>query len=1059
MNLRSTFIANLCFSLVLLGAIGSDSYIYAQSPQGSVKGFVANVGQWPSEVLFAHRDGNLDTWITKNGIVFDQYEIKRAAGIRDGQVVRLSWTGSAGGTPIGEVRSPSMLNFFIGKDPTAWRTNVPVYTKVRVSGIYRGIDAIYYIDKGNVRYDLDVHAGADLTAVSMSVDGSNGLTVAPEKISIATSKGAIVMADLFAYFLSGKNRQTAASFAPRGSGFSIEVPAHTSDKPLLIDPVVYGTFVGGDAFDKTVGVEHVAGGILVGGSTEGMAFPPGTGGYQSSLKASLDAFVALYSKDLQRILSYTYYGGTGADAMTAMTTDASGSPYFVGESNSADLPISVGAAGQIYRGLLDAFVVKLNPTLSKLEISTYIGGNKDDRPTSVAVDVSGGVFVAGGTNSNLNFPTALGHQKTLGGQVDGFLCRLSSNGSSFVFSTYFGREGNETFAALALNSSGEPFVTGTTSSANFETAPTPGRFSSGRLPYDRTFNGGNTDAFVVKFFSDGTLSKRDDGTYSTFFGGNAEDAGTGIFVDQGGRAVVVGTTTSTNLPALGSYLTQPVGRRDIFMAVFADDGRALASCTYFGGTGDDDVLGIRPLNATATGILFGTTTSNDFPSFGAGVNPDRIGVTDGFITVFNTSTLIHSTLIAGSTTDSINAISLDSRGDIYYSVASQSTDLYVGDSAYSKTNAGKTDGYIGKYAFGTLAIQSPSGGESWCIGSTNAVTWGVEEMLVNEEYQVELSTDGGSTWSNLARDLTSKSYAWKPAATLQPGAGYRIRVLTERGHVSSSGSFTLNQGPSVSEQPKDAAACVNAPVELMVGASGAGLKYQWRRNGAVITGATTAKYSIAALNTMTAGSYECIVTGTCNPSVTSRAAIVSISAATSITKQPLGATVEEGKPLALSVTASGSSLAYQWAKDGTPITGATSSEYKLVSAALADAGKYSCTITGGCGNVTTDEVTVIVTPTTSVDEDYEAGDTWVKVIGPSPATDAVAIRVRLSEQTPASARVYNEQGLLVGTIDLGLVEANESDVQISLSRFVSGVYVVEIKAGARVGHVRVVIRR
>ncbi|MCX6139995.1 MAG: SBBP repeat-containing protein, partial [Candidatus Kapabacteria bacterium] len=679
MNRISTLTKRLFIVLIVGTCIGGIGNLSAQQSRSAVKGFIANVGQWPSEVLFAHRDGNLDIWITKHGIVFDQFEIKRATDMRDGQVVRLSWTGSTGGSAIGEVQIPSTMNFFIGNDPTAWRTDVPVYSKVRVAEIYRGVDAIYYMDKGNVRYDLDVHAGADITAVGMSVEGSDGLTVDPEKITIATAKGAIIMTDLFAYFLSGKNQQTSASFAPRGSGFSIDVPAYTSDKPLLIDPIVYGTYVGGDAFDKTVGVEYVSGGVLVGGSTEGMTFPAGTGGYQSSLKSGLDAFVALYSKDLQHILRYTYYGGANADRMKALATDFAGSAYFVGESNSADLPISVGAAGQIYRGQIDGFVVKLDSNLKKLEISTYIGGNKDDQPTAVAVDVSGNVFVAGGTNSNANFPTTSGYQKTLGGQVDGFLCRLSPNGSSFVFSTYFGKEGNETFAALALNTSGEPFVTGTTSSANFETAPTPGFFSSGRLPYDRTYNGGNTDGFVVKFFSDGTLSKRDDGTFSTFFGGNGEDGGSGIFVDQGGRAVVVGTTTSTNLPALGTYLTQPIGRRDIFMAVFADDGRALVACTYFGGTGDDDVLGMRPLNATATGVLFGTTASNDFPVFGAGADGNRIGTTDGFITVLNTSSLLHSTLIVGSASDSINAASLDSRGDVYYSVASASIDLRVSD--------------------------------------------------------------------------------------------------------------------------------------------------------------------------------------------------------------------------------------------------------------------------------------------------------------------------------------------------------------------------------------------
>ena len=1058
MSTHNTFVSKLGSLAVLLLTLVCTG-AGAQNPQTTVKGFIANVGQWPSEVLFAHRDGNLDIWITQNGIVFDQFEVTRAADKREGEVVRLGWTGSKGGSPTGEVYLPAQMNFFIGNNPSAWYTNVPVYSKVRVDGIYRGVDAIYYMDNGHVRYDLEVHPGADLAAIGMSVEGGNGVTIDPEKISIATDKGTIVMTDLFAYFLNDKPLQTAARFVTRPNGFGIDVPDHTSEKSLLIDPVVYGTFVGGDAYDRIVGVESVSGGVVVGGSTEGMSFPTGTGGYQSNLQSGLDAFVALLSKDLRHVLRYSYYGGSGVDRMKALTIDAAGSAYFVGETNSPNLPISIGAAGQIYRAQFDCFIVKLDSVLTKLEVSTYVGGNKDDLPTSIAVDYSGNIFIAGGTNSTADFPTTLGHQKTMGGQIDGFLCRLSPNGSTYGFSTYFGKEGIETFTALALNSSGEPFVTGSTTSANFETAPTPARFSSGRLPYDRTYNGGNTDAFVIKWFSDGTLSKRDDGTYSTYFGGAGDDAGTGLFVDLSGRAVVVGTTTSTNLPALGTFVTQAIGQRDIFMAILADDGRALVGCTYFGGTGNDNVAGVRPLNTTATGVLYGTTTSNDFPTFGAGAETNRNGQSDGFITVLNTASLIHSTLVGGSSTDTVNAIALNSNADIFYSLTSQSPDLFVSDSAYSKTNSGNANGYVGKYAFGTLAIQSPSGGETWCAGSTNAITWGVEEMLVNEKYQVELSTDAGTTWTILAKDVVARSYAWKPGAGAVIGPSYRIRISTSRGHASTSGVFTLNQGPSISAQPADAAACIDSPVELAVAASGTGLKYQWRRNGANIAGATASRYSIASLTTANSGSYDCVVSGSCNPSVTSRSTAVSVAQATAITVQPESKSVEQGKTLTLYVTATGSTLAYQWNKDGTPITGATRAEYKVMNSALTDAGKYSCDVTGGCGRIVSAEATVTIAPTTSIVADDLASNSWARLVGPIPSDDYVMVQTTLDQPANATAHIYNEQGRLVAVIRLGVLSNGESLTRISLAQCPPGLYSIELEAGAHVGSFAAIIKR
>ena len=116
MSTHNTFVSKLGSLAVLLLTLVCTG-VGAQNPQTTVKGFIANVGQWPSEVLFAHRDGNLDIWITQNGIVFDQFEVTRAADKREGEVVRLGWTGSKGGSPTGEVYLPAQMNFFIGHPP------------------------------------------------------------------------------------------------------------------------------------------------------------------------------------------------------------------------------------------------------------------------------------------------------------------------------------------------------------------------------------------------------------------------------------------------------------------------------------------------------------------------------------------------------------------------------------------------------------------------------------------------------------------------------------------------------------------------------------------------------------------------------------------------------------------------------------------------------------------------------------------------------------------------------------------------------------------------------
>lgn len=1022
----------------------------------ALQGFIPNVGQWPSHVLYLHREQNLNVWITRTGIVMDHHAVDLNAQQRTGHAVEVTWNGSRGGEAHSERATATRVNMLVGNNPSMWRTNVPVYDRVRVRNIYRGIDALYYLDNGHVRYDLDVRPGADVTAMSVKVDGADGVDLAPTSVRLRTSLGSIAMSDLFAYFIGGVHSPAAARFVQHRDGFGVHVDGYDGSKHLRIDPVVYGTYVGGPSYDRTVGVRVTTDGIIVGGSTDALTFPETVGRYQKSIAGEIDAFVALMSSDLEEVIAYTFYGGSGNDKMTALTTDASGSVLFVGETTSSNLPLSSGAAGQIYRAQLDGFVVKLDKALSKLEVGVYVGGNRDDQPAGVAIDNGGNIFVAGGTNSTADFPTTLAHQRTPGGQKDGFLCRLTPNGGAFVFSTYFGKEGNETFTAVTVNAGGEPFVTGVTSSSNFETAPTPGRFSSNRLPYDRTFNGGNTDAFVIKFFSDGTLSKRDDGTYSTYFGGNGDDAGMGIFVDQTGRAIVVGTTTSTNLPTTGGFQTQIAGQRDIFMAVLSDDGRSLVSCTYFGGTGNDDVLGVANLNATATGVLFGTTTSNDFPTSGLGAMTERIGPSDGFISVINTSSILRSTLVGGAAGDSVIAVAQDAQGDTYFSLATASTDLVVTDSVRWITAAGGSDGYIGKFASGMLTLRSPSGGEDWCIGSNNTITWSGEEMNTNEKYFVEMSTDAGASWTIIAKDLAVRSFIWKPDVKLTPGPGYRIRVQTYRGHVASSANFTLNVGPSITEQPKDTSACSGA-VELRVAAAGNGLKYQWRKNGASIPGATTATFRIAEVNASSAGRYDVVVTGACSPAAASRQVTVAVGTPTAITTQPSAVTVEEGKSFRLNVVATGSTLSYQWKRNGQDIAGATSAEFAVSSSTKADEGSYVCVVTGGCGVVTTNPVAVTVTPSTSVEEELVANG--IAVLGPLPATDRVAVRLSSAQPADWTVLIHDVRGNRVAAFQFGYLPAGTVDAQIPLSTLASGSYTLELASVQTTLRTQIVVSR
>lgn len=1013
-----------------------------------VHGFVPNEGQWPSEVLFLSRSHGLNVWVTRTGMVFDQYRMVDRQ--REGHVLRLSWTnGRALSAPVSVDRSSMQVSMFGAGDQ--WHTAMPVMNGMRFDDVWEGIDLIYYLDAdGNVRYDFDVQPGASLQEVGFAVQGDLGMTIEPTDVTLKTSVGSVSMGDLFAYVLGRKSMQTQALFSAASNGVSFRVPQWTGSVPLRVDPVVSGTFVGGQSDADVLAVRTVSDGVIVAGWTSGIDFPTEVGAYRSDMFGARDVFVAKFTFDLSEVLAYTYYGGGKDDLLTAMDVDQDGNIYITGETLSSNLPTSIGAVGQAYVADIDAFIASFTPDLKTLRYSTYIGGNKDEKPRAIVCYTDGSVYVAGGTTSNASFPVKVAHQSTLGGQEDGFLLRLNATGGTLLFCTYYGKSGIESFQGLAVDNSGSPFVTGATSSSDFETAPTPGRWGSRtRLPYDRTYNDGPTDAFLIKFFPDGTLSKADDGTFSTFFGGRGADAGRGVFVDDLGRPTVVGVTNSDNIPADGGLNANAIGGQDIFIVTFTDDGRGITGCTYFGGTNDDDVRGIIADPFRNATMMFGSTQSGDFPVAGVGTNTTRRGVSDGFIAAVNTASNQYITLVGGVGPDEIISAHTDALGDYYYVLESESPDLYTGRTSWMRTQPEGTSGYVGKWSDGDIVLSSPSGGEVWCKGSTRGISWSAIAMRSDDRYTVELSNDGGVTWTEVAKNLTSTSYQWQIPAGLSTDGEYIARVRSGRGHATESKTFLLAEPPSITTQPMNVGGCAGSAVELRVEAAGAQLRYQWRKNGQNITGATSAVYQIPALSAGNVGSYDVIVTGSCNPNVTSSAVTVQVDPATAVTKQPENVTVDTGKEIVLSVTAAGGNLSYQWMKDGSEIAGATEATYRITAAGESDAGSYTCAIAGTCGEVTSQAATVEVRPATSVLEDVVA-DCSLRVLGPTPSSSVVNIELSAPRSTMATVRLVDLHGSATALVQGLEVAGGVQTMALDVTSVVSGAYGLEIILDGRV---------
>jgi gliding motility-associated-like protein len=191
-------------------------------------------------------------------------------------------------------------------------------------------------------------------------------------------------------------------------------------------------------------------------------------------------------------------------------------------------------------------------------------------------------------------------------------------------------------------------------------------------------------------------------------------------------------------------------------------------------------------------------------------------------------------------------------------------------------------------------------------------------------------------------------------------ANYGVVITGTCGIITSNNaSLTVNLPPAITGQPASLILCTGSNATFTVTATGAGLTYQWRKNGTNIGGATGNSYTINNINATHAGNYDVVITGTCG-NITSNVASLTVNAAPAITSQPANLVQCTGTNAIFSVTATGAGLAYQWRKNGTNIVGATGSTFTINNISVGDAGNFDVVITGTCGNITSNAATLTV---------------------------------------------------------------------------------------------------
>jgi hypothetical protein len=645
--------------------------------------FEANLGQTHGDVHFLSRGSGYVLYLTSNEAVFvlktpnpgarrGAHEKPRASTT----VLRMAIVDSNPRPQISGLDAlPAKVNYFVGKDPAKWRSNVSTFARLHYRDVYPGIDLFYYGNQRQLEYDFIVAPGADPRRILLDFVGADALEIDAEGDLILHTGARPVRLQKPSIYQEkgGKRQEIAGRYAVHGANrVGFEVADYDRSRPLVIDPVFrfYSTYLGGER-GEAIAVDRRGNAYITGfaGSTD---FPTTPGAFQpNAAGGDFDAFVTKVNPQGTRIIYSTYLGGGGTDISNGIAVDADGHAYVVGATSSDDFPVTAGAfqtacPGVVSGSCRDAFVVKLNTDGSAPIYSTYLGGSSGAAARAVALDDSGSAYIAGVTGS-IDFPTTPGTFQTIarcGGDV--FVTKLNPSGSALIYSTYLGGDGqdDDLGVGIAVDTAGNAYVAGHTKSLNFPT--TPGAFQP-------AYGGGLWDAFVTKLDPTGSTL-----VYSTYLGGTDFDQALAIAVDGAGGAYVTGRTASTNFPTVNAFQgTNPGGFRAFVTRLHAS-GSLLIYSTYLGGSSGEEANGIA-VDLFGNAHVTGVTNSTDFPTTPGAFQPVHAGgnTQEAFLTKLGPSgsALAYSTFLGGTGYEVGFGIAVDRAGSAYITGETGSPDF------------------------------------------------------------------------------------------------------------------------------------------------------------------------------------------------------------------------------------------------------------------------------------------------------------------------------------------------------------------------------------------------
>ncbi|GLY82369.1 hypothetical protein [Actinoallomurus iriomotensis] len=624
--------------------------------------FARNEGQAPGGVRYLGASAGVGVAFTDSGVSIDLTRSSGADSRTPSKAsVTLRFVHAARHPEVtGAQRSSAVVNDFHGADPARWHTGIPTFGQVVYHDLWPGIDGIFSVRNGTLKYSFALDPGADPDDIRLSYAGADRVSV-DRGGDLAVTTGRTVLHDQAPVSYQGAGRVTTGYRLLGGTDFGFTLARYRHDAPLTLDPGLdYSTYLGSTdgmpASSFSVGHDD-AGNLYVFGQSSSPAFPTTQTSHRPDGE-SPDFVVAKLDPTGSRLIYSTFVGGSGAEAGSRGAVGGDGAVYVSGVSSSADFPTTTGAFRKTpYQAPGQSVAFKLDPAGSRLAYGTYLA--PDLTVSDVEAGADGSLTVGGSTTSDYAPTTADAYLADYpGGQVSGYLVRLDPAGSDLLFGTYLGAPITDQVAkygwdpgcyvyAIAVDHAGATYATGGCVNG---LPTTPGGFQATKK---------GLASILVKL--DPTGHEVD---YATYIGDLDSDImrTDGVAVDRDGHAWVVGDAPPGSVsPTPDAYATECVSAADYprcaTLTEFDGSGHVVHS-TYFAAAGDGQTTPFGGVEVDDDGRVYVAGMTGP----GLPTTPDAYSTTPGgyempyFLAVFENHALRYSTYFGGTSTACAGAL-------------------------------------------------------------------------------------------------------------------------------------------------------------------------------------------------------------------------------------------------------------------------------------------------------------------------------------------------------------------------------------------------------------------